>query len=145
MNMEQLATSLGVLIPFLSYCVRLSFKFGALDLKVTTMWEFQMRKAASEVVKTNIGTMNSPLTINPDAMAYLAPIKAALQNKWKTSWKNKAVGQVLFEIEAQFGGEILHLMCIPCGLTNGACLYAAYAVASEQPIIDIDFKKVPVQ
>jgi hypothetical protein len=128
-------TSIGAIVVSI---VKLSFKQGALELKVDTMWAFQMRRAVSEVVQTNVGTLNSPLKITADAKQRLTPIKKELETCWSTSWNKLHLCDVLMEIERLFGHRLLTLICVPCQMSHGACLIVALAVACGSDSIDFE-------
>ena len=64
--------------------IKWSMRLGALEVKVETMWAFQMRRAISETVASGMGTLNSPLKFSDLAIASLEPIKQDLLEFWKT-------------------------------------------------------------
>jgi len=112
--------------------------FTALQVKVDTMWAFQMRRAISEVVEKGIGTMNSPMTIFQEARERLEPIKPRLIDFWETLGKKLSDTEAPLEIERQFGNELLTLVCVPCGLSHAACLIVALSVARQQATFDLE-------
>lgn len=105
-------------------------------VKVDTMWSFQIRRAMSEVVDKGLGDMNSPLHFNEMAYKSLEPIKSKLINFYSNLQPMKD-SEVLLAIESKFGDELLNLVCIPCGLSHGACLLLAYAVAKQTTDLEI--------
>ena len=48
-------------------------RMAKLEVKVDTMWAFQMRRGAAEAVTNSIATINSPLNFHADALAALHP------------------------------------------------------------------------
>jgi len=112
-------------------------RLGAVEVKVDTMWAFQIRRGMVEVVERGAGTMSSPLTFSKEALEALDPLKHALILFYKGLPKGKSDADVLLEIEAQFGEQLLEKVCLPCRLSHGACLLLAYAVAKQAPILDI--------
>ena len=132
--------SLGSLVTVLVFIARMAARFGALELKVDTMWAFQMRRAMSEVVEKGIGSLNSPMIFSDEARTALAPIKEQLidfyQNK-VTGTERNSDSLLLLAIERVFGSRLLELVCVPCRLTHGACLLLAMAVAKQSDALDI--------
>ena len=132
--------SLGSLATILVIAMRMAAKFGALQLKVDTMWAFQMRRAMSEVVEKGIGTINSPLIFSKEARGALEPIKAALIDFYDNKvTEDEKLNDSLFllAVERVFGKELLELVCVPCRLTHGACLLLAMAVAKQSDALEI--------
>ena len=132
--------SLGSLVTVLVFIARMAARFGALELKVDTMWAFQMRRAMSEVVEKGIGTINSPLIFSKEARGALEPIKAALIDFYDNKvTEDEKLNDSLFllAVERVFGKELLELVCVPCRLTHGACLLLAMAVAKQSDALEI--------
>ena len=133
--------SLGISIlsicSLLLFVVKASMRLGALELKVDTMWGFQMRRSMSEVVNTGIGTINSPLIITKEVRSRLDPIKHRLQDWYKNYTDRGSDASVLLGIEKEFGDDLLTLVCFPCGLSYGACLIVALMVAKDTDEIDL--------
>ena len=133
--------SLGIsilsLCSLLLFVVKASMRLGALELKVDTMWGFQMRRSLSEVVSTGIGTINSPLTFAPNVLEKLNPIRDALIAWYSTFPENQSDANTLLGIERHFGDQLLELVCYPCGLSYGACLLVALAIAKGSNSVDL--------
>jgi hypothetical protein len=132
-----LGLSVASWIALLAFIVKVSMRFGALELKVDTMWGFQMRRSMTEVVSTGVGTLNSPLVISDEVMASLNPIKDRLI-KWYDGYEGRSSdASVLLGIEQAFGNELVKRVCIPCKLSYGACLIIALAVAKQTNEINL--------
>jgi len=129
--------SAGTIIAFIVFIIRSSARFAKLELKVDTMWGFQMRRAMSEVVDKGIGTMNSPLVFNDDARKRLEPLKDALIRFYQMLPPTTSDGEVLLAIEKDFGDDLLDRVCIPCGLSHGACLLLAMAIAKQTDVLEL--------
>lgn len=114
-----------------------AYKMGRLEVKVDTMWDFQMRRAFSEAVNTGVGTMNSPLQFVPEAMEKLECMKPALQDFWAQN-KLLPMNEFVVKLENNFGTRIMEEVCIPLGLSHGACLLMAAAAAKNVESIDLD-------
>jgi hypothetical protein len=125
------------LISVLSVFYLGSVKIAKIEVKVDTMWDFQMRRAFSEAVKTGVGTVNSPLTFVPEFRAKLDPMKNDLRSFWE-KYKYLPVQDFIVQLEAYFGNRITKEICIPLGLSHGACLLMALAVAKDVDSLDLD-------
>lgn len=114
-------------------------RLAKLEVKVDTMWAFQMRRAFTEAMDQGIATVNSPLTFTVDVRERMRPIEKELRQFWiDTGSHMKNDAEVLLGIEAQFGARLIEMVCIPCRLTHGACLLLAYAVATDRIQINLD-------
>ena len=103
----------------------------AMNVKIDTMWNFQVRRAMSEVQDSGIGTTNSPLMFSEDAKRALDPIKDELIKFNETELQGVDDADALLAIERQFGERLYELVCKPCQLSHGACLLLACAVARQ--------------
>jgi hypothetical protein len=120
-------------------------RIGPLQTKIDTMWDFQVRRAVSEVVEIGIvETKDKPLKFTDDAREALKPIAKELVTFYRGlphEIKNDDAA-VLLKIEDSFGQRLLDLVCIPCNLTHGACLLLAYSVAKQTGRLEINLKAV---
>jgi hypothetical protein len=119
------------------FIVKVSMRIGALELKVDTMWGFQMRRSMSEIVTTGVGKLNSPLVLSDEILSRLDPIKNNLIKWFKNQPATAGDATLLLGIEQHFGDDLFNMVCIPCGLSYGACLIIALVVAKEQHDIDL--------
>jgi hypothetical protein len=133
----QAIISLAALLSALAgFVIRTAIRLGALELKVDTMWGFQMRRSMSEVITSGTGILNSPLIITQDALMHLEPLKIPLRELYKEQ-SPMGDASMLLEIEKKFGDAILDLVCLPCGVSYGACLIIALAVAKGSNEINL--------
>ncbi len=138
--MEYIAPIASVImsgISILSVIYLGAVKLAKLEVKVDTMWDFQMRRAFSEAVKTGVATMNSPLHFDQEVRENLAPIRDELQQFWKTHHTVPMLDFIIM-LETKFGDQLLKEICIPRGLSHGACLLVALAVARGVDTIDLE-------
>lgn len=133
-----LCLSIGSWVFLLAWIVKASMRFGALELKVDTMWGFQMRRSMSEVVTSGSGTFKSPIVITPEARAHLDPLKDELIGWYKNYEGRDSDASVLLGLEQYFGDRLFDLVCVPCGLSYGACLIIALAVAKQDGNINLN-------
>lgn len=104
-------------------------RIATMEVKVNTMWEFQMRRAQGEAVQTGIATKNSPLIFTEESKAWLSDIAPAMQAFYNDKGKNLGDTDLAIEIERMWGEHILDTVCIPRKLSHGACLLLAIEVA----------------
>lgn len=117
--------SLGGIIYFAG------FKLATLEVKVNTMWDFQLRRAYSESIQKGVATINSPLTVTPEAKEWMNELAVKLRDFYSKLGRHLTERDLAIEIERRFGEEILHKVCIPNGLYEGACLIIAMEIAKE--------------
>ncbi len=144
-NFDTGTLSLGMSIAswmlLLMFIVKVSMRFGALELKVDTMWGFQMRRSMSEVITSGVGKTNSPLVFTDLAIHALDPIRERLVDWYKGTKSKISDADLLLGIEQNFGDDIVKMVCVPCGISYGACLIIALAVAKGSTEIDLSVSK----
>lgn len=126
-----LIASIISLIGLAVTAIKGAIELGAIKTKVDTMWAFQMRRAMSEVVERGIGTINSPIVFTEQAYLAMEPIKAELLAFWTVVVQPISDPDALLLIEATFGARLLHMVCVPCALSHGACLILALSIAKQ--------------
>jgi hypothetical protein len=110
-------------------------RFAKVELKIDTIWDFHMRRAQSEAVKLGIATMNSPVKVSDEAKEWMAPLIAPIREFYKGLGRRMTERDLYIEIERRFGEQILREVCIPHGLSQGACLLiAVQAVRDGDPL-----------
>lgn len=139
------ALALGIAIASLCFTIYLAgiknaTRIAKIELKVDTMWSFQMRRAMSEVVEKNLGVMESPLVFNSHVIKELDPMKEALQTAYHRRWVGLTDAEMLLEIERDFGDQLIHRVCIPHNLSHGACLLLALTIAKGINSVDMQFR-----
>ncbi len=102
--------------------MRMSGRFATLELKVDTMWDLQWKRAASEAVKAGIATRNSPVIINDEAKGWAEPLLPAMRDFYLTLGRRMSDGDLMLEIVRRFDDDIITQICIPHGLSEGACI-----------------------
>jgi hypothetical protein len=128
--------SAGTALSLAVYTIKASMWMGSIQTKVDTMWAFQMRRAVSEVAASGLGTVNSPITFTQDAKTAMDPLKDELI-AFNRGIETKSDAEALLEIERVFGDRLLKLACLPCGLSHGACLLLALAVARQTELLSL--------
>lgn len=107
-------------------------RFAKLEVKVDTMWDFQLRRAESEAVKLGIGRKNSPFKLDDKAKEWIKPLEQKLKTFFAEKGCKLSDRDLAIEIERNFGEEITSVVCIPKGLSDGACLLIALAVMKDE-------------
>ena len=119
-------------------------RLAKIEVKVETLWAFQMRRGAAEAVTNNMATLNSPLNFRADVLATLNPMKERLQ---LFAREHQGVTEVEFFmlLERAFGDELVKRFCIPLKVNQGACLLASMQVALQAPIPIEPLRKVELK
>ena len=81
--------------------------------------------------------MNSPIRFTEDAIARLDPIRDELIELYQKDPDRDDDAKMLLDIEQKFGDVLLNIVCIPCGLSHGACLILAMSVAKQTDNLQI--------
>lgn len=103
-----------------------------LEARVESLWTFLLRRGVAEAVTRGVGSMNSPLTISDEAKAWFAPFAHELHEFYRGGGGGSLPDDRLAEeIERRWGERMLREVCLPHGMSQGACLLIAMAVARE--------------
>ena len=98
--------------------------------RMDVVWEFLMRRALAEAVKSGIATINSPVKIDHAACQWFENMEADLGKLYQQFTGLSDAGMML-EIERHFGERIVKEVCVPHGVFAGACLLIALQVAKH--------------
>ena len=123
--------ALGVSLGAAAALCLLWRKVSRYAVTVDTMWDFQIRRSAAELVFRGVGTVNSPVTVSAEAKSWLKGLATELRTFYRRLGRTLTERDLLLEIERRYGARILREVCIPHGLFEGACLLIAAAVACE--------------
>lgn len=137
LNTTILGISVVNFLAFIAVVFHFARKVGGIEVKVDTMWAFQMRRTMSDVVQSGLGTVNSPFRFNDEVQHALAPMKPDLIAFWATLPLDITDAAALLKIEAEFGERILRLVGMPFALTHDACLLLALTVAKQSNTIEL--------
>jgi hypothetical protein len=107
-------------------------KFAQMDVKVDTLWQFQLRRGEVEAVLRGYATKNSPLKLNEERAleAFPAELGRAIQQYFSRLGRNLTRTEMAAEIERRFGERIVDEVCVPNGFSEGACLILAMHFAT---------------
>lgn len=136
-NLQTLLSFVLSIISILSVIYLVGVKIAKIEVKVDTMWQFQIRRAFVEAIDKDIGRVGSSLKLLSEHIERLEPFREELQNRWAKDWHKKKSLEVVLDIEREFGDRLFHHVCIPCGLAHGACLILALGVCQDKDVVDL--------
>lgn len=131
MSLEQWLALLAFGITLLVYSIRLSYRLGALTLKVDTMWEFLMKRGTIEGQERGHLRAHSPLQVSDEMKQAFVPLMDNLRAFYVEKGTSMLDLELMLELERHFGDEIVKNICIPYKITNGACLVIAAKLLRE--------------
>ena len=109
----------------------ISVKIAKIEVKVDTMWNFQVHRAEIEAVSKGLAIRNSPVFITKNAKSLMSSLKNELNIFYRKLDKNITHNDLMLEIEKKFGYILFNKICISNGLNNGECLLIAAEVAKD--------------
>lgn len=134
MTLEQIGIIVAIVVPLVGLAYgwfAFGGRFAKIELKVDTIWDFHMRRAMSEAAQRGFGSLNSPFTIDTKAQEWFASLANQLRDFHARLGRRLSDSELALEIERHYGTQILKEVCIPNGLSQGACLLIAAAVAKQ--------------
>jgi hypothetical protein len=127
-----LLTAATGLLSLLGTFAYISSRLAKLELKVDTLWEFQMRRALSEALNKGVLAQNSPVRITDRARAWFSDaLKTALGDFYREGGYRLGETELAQAIERAFGDRLAREICIPNNLDSGSCILAAIELARE--------------
>ena len=108
----------------------LSYRFGQLETKVNTLWDFIVRRGKAAAVKKGWGEFSSPFRLNVQGLAVVQPFLDQFLPFYVDLLKREpplTERDMYIEFERKFGDFILEKLCLPYGLSEGECLSAVVA------------------
>ena len=119
----------------------ISERLASLEVKVDTMWQFQLRRGMAEGVQAGLGTLSSPFKVNDAAKAAFSLMADELQAFYQELFQQNGgpmpVEDLTLHIERAFGMRILKDVCLPYNLRDSSCLLIAAAVARGEDEISL--------
>jgi len=106
-------------------------RFIRLEHKIDVLWDFHMRRAKTEFVAKDLGTINSPIFLNPGTRGWYGGMAADLKMFYDKVGSRLTERELFIEIEQRFGDRLLKEICIPHGLTAGVGILGAMAICRE--------------
>ena len=135
---ETITASIGITGAAAAWLINLNGRLERLSVKIDTLWDFQLRRGALEPMVSGVATKNSPLTVREEFLAVSKELGDPLRDFYRKIGRPAMTNaELAFQIERHFGSEIVDKVCIPHGLSYGACLIIAIAVAKGDPTVDV--------
>lgn len=141
MNLTDFSALIGAVTgcaSLLTVVYLLAVKITRIELKVDTLWDFQLRRGTAEGVGKGFMTLNSPVAIDTAALSWLSPLRDDLTAFYKKHGYSLSQQDLASEIERQWGERIMRDICIPRGVSHGVCLMIAIAVARGASTINLN-------
>jgi len=132
----------GALLGWLAYLhtqvEHIKIGLAETRLENKTLWDFQLRRGAIEAVGSGIATRNSPLRVRDEFLKHAGSLVEPLQDFYrKLGRPDISPSELAFQIELHFGDQILEKICLPEGVSQGACMIVAIAIARDDPVVDV--------
>jgi hypothetical protein len=134
MTLNDTGTVVGLIVGILGILGLLcqqAAKQARMEVKIDTLWDFQMRRGAGELVAKGHATVNSPIVLSEEAKKWMHELAEELKKFYSKLGRHLSDRDLAFEIERRYGDDILKKVCIPNGISEGACLIIAMEVAKE--------------
>ena len=116
----------------LAVLYRMGWRLGRIELKVDTMWEFLMRRAKLEGLRSGLMEEHSALFLSNELKAAFAPLMEHLRAFYTSKGQRLSDLDLMLALERNFGEEIVEKICKPLNVTNGACLVGAVKLLREE-------------
>ena len=114
---------------------RLTEDVAALMADTKTMWQFMVRRGQVEAMRKGWGEYSSPFQINGVAFEVVLPFLTTFLPWYATTLAARpdiSDGELSAKLEAKFGEFIVEKICIPQGVTEGACMVAIIEVCRHE-------------
>ncbi len=98
---------------------------GQIELKVDTLWEFQLRRGVVEGKMSDVLRQNSPIIVLPVLAEKLSALDGELRDFYTNGGLNMDEATEAAEIEHRFGDRLTREVCVPLGIFGGACIVGA--------------------
>lgn len=108
-------------------------RLAKLEVKVDTMWHFNLRRGLAEGMEQGVVYRNSPLKVTETARNWMASLTVDLHDFYRETGRYMKDTDLAEAIERRFGERLLHEVCLPRHIYMGACLILAMEIAREAP------------
>ena len=132
MNSEISAALISATITVLGGLIFYVAKFAKLEVKVDTMWEFQLRRARIEGEREGVFTVNPHIRLSPRVREALGPMRNQLRQFYREQGQVLAFPDAMLALERTLGSELVDRVCRPLQVSEGSCLMAAIEYAREE-------------
>lgn len=140
MTLYEFSLSLGLIstgVVLITSIVYLTARMAKTELKVDTMWAFQLQRGFGEALDKGLLIKNSPTKVTDKAKQMYAPLKQELIDFYN---KYPQLNDLALAINIQktFGKQLVQKICIPYKVNDAACLVIAVAVAKSTDSVELD-------
>ena len=126
MTTSELSTYIALvlsIVTIIGFVWGFGYKFGRIELQVHELWDFLMRRAKGEALSKGWGSTGSQFHINPTGYAKIEAFLDKFLPAFASMTKRKLSDQQMYrELERDFGDFIVEQICVPNGMSSGACL-----------------------
>lgn len=128
-------TALGTMaVPVITVLVlhgKSTARYAKMELKIDTLWDFQMRRGMVEATHKGWGEIQNPFIVSDQALSYFEKLRPELEGWFAALTPEKrGLRELVIGIEQYFGNRIVKEICVPYGVSHAACNLMAAAVAS---------------
>jgi hypothetical protein len=129
-------SAFSLLISAFSLIYFAGVKLAKIEIKVDTMWDYLLKRAAAEGVNRGLLTLNSPLKITAAGRAMLETLRPRLREFYEAHGQGLSEQDLARELEAAFGQDLVREVCIPNNINLGVCVLIALGVAKGVETLD---------
>ena len=131
-------TAVAVLVPVFTALYYMVTRLSKLELKVETLWDFQLRRGLFEGLDKDLLVKNSPIRITEKAKEVFRPLTPLLKDFCSKIKATVSDSDLTLLIEKEFGPVIVKSICVPLGLNHSSCLIIAAAIGRGKDEISVD-------
>lgn len=124
-------------LTLISAIIYSTIRMAKIELKVDTMWTFQLRRGFGEALEGGLLERNSPIKLTEKAKNAFNQMRDELQRYYTRQGVRMTDGELALAIERQFGQRLIDDICIPLGVKDAACLILAVATAKGIDTLEV--------
>ena len=107
------------------------YRQGKLEVKVDTMWDFQLKRGFSEGLQEAMLQTHSPLKTTSKARDMMMPVLDRVRQFYSEKGHRLSDPRLFEAIHAHFGDEILEKIALPRQLLYGSCIATLIKICRE--------------
>lgn len=130
-ELHSILNSIAVGLSLLGILWLAAVKITRLEVKVDTMWGMLLKRAVVEGVHAGLMEVNSPIRLVNNSGAMLAHMAGELRVFYQEKCKGLSEPDATMKIEEKFGDRLAKEICIPNGISFGACIIMALMIAKN--------------
>jgi hypothetical protein len=120
LDLLAIAGGISVLVGAIGRCFYL---IGQLQARVDILLGFLFRRGEAEATQKGWGRFNSPFALTVDGLSAIMPfLDKFIPLYAELAARNATEPEMFLEFESRFGDFIVQKICIPNGVSTGACL-----------------------